>query len=403
MLLLLAALGALIGSRPALAQGDAARAKREYTLGYRALQAGDFARALGHYERSFALSPRPRTLFNMALCEAHLGRDEAAYHHFVEFVASAEERDAPYLAQARERISALEKRLTGRVTIQSDPPGARVRIDGSRKVHGRTPLTVELTPGEHYLHLTAPGATPVERVVAVPPRSRQVVRVALPLSAAIVLRTEPADAIIERVGDAATARGTYRARVRPGTYEFVVTRPGYATERVEVRAPSAGTFEHRVRLRPQVTTATLIVATAGGAVSVDGVATPAIEQGKPVRSGQHLVRVERPGHEPWQDRIHLSPGEIVTVDVELARPRGSRWVRWAGLGLGVAGIAAGGAFGVGAIRDVTDPAGDHGRGKSRALVADGLIVVGAAVAVAAWYFTRDASPRVDVRRHHGGP
>jgi hypothetical protein len=393
----------LIGiSGTASAQNEAA-AKREYGKGFAALQAGRYGDALAHYRRSYELSPRPRTLFNMALCEELLGQEEAAFEHYTLFVATAEERDAEFVDQARERAARLAQRLAGRLTVTSTPAGAEVRVDGSERAQGRTPVTLSLTPGEHYIQIAAPGADPVERVVTIAPRERSTLSIELELSASIVVIAEPTDATIQRADEPALARGTYRARVEPGTYEFVVSRPGYASERIVVEATGAGSFEQRVRLQPSVTTARLIVRTTGGRLLLDGEPiSDSAAQGLTVAAGARALRVEQPGYRSWAERLHLSPGETVEVEVRLTT-RKPGWMRWGGYSLGVAGIGAGGTLGVLALRDVTSDAADrHDRGRTRALVADGLFVVGIAAIVTAWRWSREPDSSASIRRSYGG-
>ena len=115
--------------------------------------------------------------------------------------------------------------------------------------------------------------------------------------------------------------------------------------------------------------------------------------------------VERPGGRAWRKQLHLSPNETVTVDVGFRHqnPRRRRLITWGLAGLGGVSLAAGGTLGVLAIRDVTQPAVDnHSRGKSRALVADFLIVGGAAAILGAWWLERKPATSVQIDRTHTG-
>ncbi|MCL4225920.1 MAG: PEGA domain-containing protein [Myxococcales bacterium] len=355
------------------AAGATAEAERAYRKGYEALQAGDCAAALVHYRRSFALAPRPRTLFNMAACEEELGLGADAWRSYHAFLGLAEPRDAEIVVKARARIVALRGALRGRITVESSPPGAAVVVDGERQPRGVTPLTLSLEPGAHTLRLTLTGAAPTERTVEIVPDEHEAVAVTLAAAAtvAITIVAEPPDATIARVtgrggatgpglGAAATI-GRHDTAVAPGRHVFEVRRDGYLTERVEIDAVAGRGHVERVRLRPLPPRSTLVVA------------------GRP--------------HE-------VAPGEVLTVD--LAAPRGDgrrRALGWGLGGLGVAGLGGGAVLGVMALRDVTGPPGDdHDRGKRRALAADGLIVVGAAAVVGAWWLLRARSPAVAVSR-----
>jgi hypothetical protein len=65
---------------------------------------------------------------------------------------------------------------TGQVEIASDPPGARITIDGARR--GVTPLTLPLPPGQHTV-LVSDGTTNVSRTVNVAAGATSTVMAAL--------------------------------------------------------------------------------------------------------------------------------------------------------------------------------------------------------------------------------
>ncbi|HTJ43193.1 MAG TPA: PEGA domain-containing protein [Kofleriaceae bacterium] len=164
--LLVAGLLVALTSSPtrAVAQASDAEAKDEYDRGYRALQAGQYEAAVLHYQRSYELVPRPRTLFNLALAEERLGRREDAARHLAQFIEQAEPRDAEFVAQAKAELETLATSAAappppvvepvapppppppppsplasaagrceparGLVRVRSSEPGASVTIDG---------------------------------------------------------------------------------------------------------------------------------------------------------------------------------------------------------------------------------------------------------------------------------
>ena len=119
--------------------------------------------------------------------------------------------------------------------------------------------------------------------------------------------------------------------------------------------------------------------------------------------GSHTVMVERPGGRVWRKRVHVSPNETVTIDLAFQGPRPARRrvLTWGLLGLGTAGLAAGGTLGVLALRDVTTPTPDqHDRGKTRALLSDLFFVGGATAILGAWWIDRRPARRVSIRRSY---
>lgn len=68
--------------------------------------------------------------------------------------------------QSKALVRKLDQRAdaVGRMTIESRPSGATIVVDGV--AHGRTPATIELTPGRHELALERSGYGRVQRTVA---------------------------------------------------------------------------------------------------------------------------------------------------------------------------------------------------------------------------------------------
>jgi hypothetical protein len=400
----------LVGAiHSAAAESAEAAAEQEFRLGYRALQAGNCGQALVHYRRSLELAQRPRTLFNIATCEEELGQQAAAWRDYQSFLSLAEERDAAIVVEAKARIEALRKRLRGQVAIESSPSGAAVSVDGERQPRGDTPVTLSLEPGRHVVRIALPDAIPVERAVEISPDERSSLRVDLALPSVISIRAEPADAIIVPREGGASGIGRFELSVKPGRHAFEIRRDGYRTEHVEIDALVGRVHEIRVNLRPEPAGATLVITGAPTAmVVVDGKPTPVslARELRTLSAGDHEVAIEHRGRTVWRRDLQFSPGEIVRLDVDLSRPRSStrRALAWGSAGLGVASLAAGGVVGGLALRDVTSPMSElHDRGKTRALVADGLFVVGAAALVVAWRLVRSDSAAAQITRESRAP
>jgi hypothetical protein len=388
----------------AAAQRATEEAEREYKLGYHALRDGDCAAALVHYRRSYELSPRPRTLFNMAVCEEELGLTVDAWHRYRAFLAAAEDRDAKIVVKARARIEALRATLTGKVAVSSNPPGATVSVDGG-ETRGVTPITLALAPGEHTIRLTMPAADPVERTVEVVPDQLETIALTLERLSSLVVVTDPADATIELDGEAVQV-GRYEGLVTPGRHRLVVRRQGHRTRRLALDAVAGGTSVEHVRLEPASSTATLVIEGAPNAVvRVDGDAVPS----SPVAPGVLSIRELQPGdHEievteadvAWRDTVRVSDGEVVTVHLHLSHHPAWREPLGRGLGgLGVASLVGGSVLGVLALRDVASPSREeHDRGERRAWLADGLFVVSAVALVAAWRLLRGGASSASISR-----
>ncbi|WP_434386158.1 TonB-dependent receptor domain-containing protein [Melittangium boletus] len=68
--------------------------------------------------------------------------------------------------RAEQRTFTLEL-ITGGVRLTGTPPGAEVRASPDGPVLGQVPGTLRFTPGQHVLHVSAPGHTPAQVVVDV--------------------------------------------------------------------------------------------------------------------------------------------------------------------------------------------------------------------------------------------
>jgi hypothetical protein len=360
----------MVVARAAQGQPAMADAEREYRLGYQALRAGDCGLALVHYRRSLAIVTRPRTLFNIATCQEQLGQKAEAVVSYRAFLERAEPRDAAIVARARARLAALR----GRVEIETSPPGAAVLVDGDPSSRGPTPLALTLDPGRHDITVVAADGATLQRTLEVTPDGVTTLHVELPPPVRTGIPVEPRDPFVERDGGIGADAVVGRAR--------------------EPSAPRAAS-----------SLASLVLAgTPGATVTVDGRAAGIVPVAsgrlvlRAVRPGVHELRVTRTGSVPWRASLAFAADESVTLDLDLP-PSPRRALPRALRGLGIAGLAAGGLVGVLALRDVASASpAEHDRGKTRALVADGLIVVSTAALIAAWRLARPASPTMTIRR-----
>jgi len=109
------------------------------------------------------------------------------------------------------------------VTLQANVPGAAVSVDGLGP-QGGSPASISLTPGTYTFRVSAPGFEPWAETYDIQ-RNQSLV--------ANLVRTQFDLTISSNVAasvaiDGATAGATtFRRRLDPGTYEVVVTAPGY--------------------------------------------------------------------------------------------------------------------------------------------------------------------------------
>lgn len=123
--------------------------------------------ALEFFRRSYALAPRPNTLFNMAGIYVRLGRGTDAVEAYQGFLASAppDDPDRP----AAERALALAESSVGHLELAVTPADASVRIDGRRTDATGPVRQLLLDPGQRALSISAPGFVTQNLIVSALP------------------------------------------------------------------------------------------------------------------------------------------------------------------------------------------------------------------------------------------
>ncbi len=127
---------------------------------------------------------------------------------------------------------------TGTLTIATDPPGARVSVDGAAK--GATPLTLTLAPGSHRVELhSGGGSRSLPVTIAAGTQASQFIEMPKPASniGQLRIRTEPAGARVTIDGAPRGVAPTLVANLTPGEHTVVAeTDHGSATQSVMVEA-----------------------------------------------------------------------------------------------------------------------------------------------------------------------
>ena len=88
---------------------DDRRARRMFSQGKAAFDHGRYERALGSFRDAYALSPRPRLLYNIAKTEDKLGRLGDAREHYRLFVAA--EPGADNQVEIRRRMAEIDAQI----------------------------------------------------------------------------------------------------------------------------------------------------------------------------------------------------------------------------------------------------------------------------------------------------
>ncbi len=401
--------GLCVGPARAHAQNHDEVAKREYELGFKDFEQRRYRQALDHYQRSYDELARPRTTYNMALCQEALGNIADAIALYQKFLNEGESRDAEFFEPAREKMRLLHAQIGGTIRIRSEPSGAGVSVDG--QLRGHTPLRLDLLAGEHLVSVGRKGTRSSERKVDVRIGDNRVEEFPLDLVGHVEIRVQPGDALIRRRDVDDVASGLYEADLSPGVYEFELSLLGYETRSLRLKVKEGDNLNQTVRLRGHSSTGALQVRSdeVGATVSVDGliVGSTQVRNGQGAQlerrlsAGNHVIMVDGADGATWSDRVHVSPGETISLDLAFhGKPTARSYARWGLTGLGVAALASGLTYGVLALSDVRESSqSSHDRGFDRANTSDLLIGIGA-LSLGGAYLLREEGVWAKVERTH---
>lgn len=147
-------------------------ARREYDLGRQALTANQPEEALRHFQRAYELRANPVVWVAIAQSQVQLGRIADAIATFERYLR--ERPDAPDRTQIEQQLAELRRR-PATVHVESNPPGARISIDG-RDTGQVTPADVPAEPGRHTVRLELAGYTAHSQEIDTAPGGRTEVR-----------------------------------------------------------------------------------------------------------------------------------------------------------------------------------------------------------------------------------
>ncbi|TMQ11477.1 MAG: hypothetical protein E6J90_05610 [Deltaproteobacteria bacterium] len=142
------------------------------------------------FEQSYALDPRPLTLFNLAVAQEHTDRlveARASYTSFLDQPATAESE--PFRKLARNAIPALDKAIpTLQIRATGLAAGDAIELDGRAAT---TDAAIALDPGSHTVVVRRAGAPVVQRSVALVRGAHDNVDLAIPVAPVPPARVEP--------------------------------------------------------------------------------------------------------------------------------------------------------------------------------------------------------------------
>ena len=361
-------------------EANKAQAAQRFDRGLQLFNEGDNAGALAEFKQTYALVPNPIVLFNIGLVYAAMGRPVDAVDALSAIVDGAtlsveqRERAQKTLAEQRDRI--------GRVSVTTEPPGARIDIDGVEVA--KTPLSgpLRVAVGSHVIGAVAEGYAPAHKEVIVAGNADASVRFELVLGSAkrpanLTIRSRVLDADITLDGQAVgkTPLSTSLA-VPAGLHQVELRRSGYKPAQQQVELGEGATGEVTIdppldahALAAEGSDFWLDLREPNGNLTLDDEHLGLYSHGLRLAKGRHRVRIEVAGYLPFEQDVTLEAGKpyvltpflVPTPETRQAHDSNVRLHRtlgWIGVGIGaavagtgVALVAVGGSHKSSAQRD----------------------------------------------------
>src|SRR5207248_1678866 len=120
------------------------------------LNSGEYAEALDRFEKAYQLVQSPKIYYNYGLAYEGLDRPAEAMRSFESFLAEAGDAPATNVANARQHLSKLSRKVTV-VQLEGDVAGAEVSVDG-RAFKSASRILVD--PGMHQITVEKSGRQP---------------------------------------------------------------------------------------------------------------------------------------------------------------------------------------------------------------------------------------------------
>jgi formylglycine-generating enzyme required for sulfatase activity len=243
--------------------------------------------------------------------------------HYQEFISNVEVKG---LGQ-KQTVTFKLRPLFSPVTIESEPSGARVALDG--KEIGVTPLTAQIDAGTYSLSLLAQGFRPWEnsiQVKAETPQKIGPVKLGLP-DGTLSIRSSPSQA------DVAVA-GRYRGRtpldvsLPPGVeFEIALNHGGYEPARRVVAVKPGERSGMEMTLKPILGEVNVRGDPADAQLFVDGQARGSANQTIMLPSTELTLEIRREGYQSFTTKVVPQAGLARVVEYRLLTPEQARAAR----------------------------------------------------------------------------
>ena len=215
--------------------------------------------------------------------------------------------------------------VPGQLTVNSNPEGAQVQIDGRSDTAWVTPFNLSgVAPGQHTAVISKPGYVSQTHTIDVGSGRKSFVALQLvALSAAVLVNSEPAGAVVVIDGrDSGRLTPTQLSVDKPGNHTILVRREGYLEETTTLNLQLGQTMHYSPTLRPLGSTDEIKTVSkfkkvfrSGDAAGMGTVSIKTNPKGAQIAINQRLLDKSSPVE------FYLNPGNYV-VDITLSGYKG---------------------------------------------------------------------------------
>ncbi len=203
------------------------------------------------------------------------------------------------------------------LTIDSEPPGASILIDG--EAVGKTPAAVDVLQGEHQVMLQLPAFADWQKALRVTAgQDQDLGRITLlPAPGRLALTSVPSGANVTLDGDF-QGQTPLTVEISPGrAHQLAISKPGYARYDDVVTMAAATSDARSVTLKAQLGEVRLRINPANAVVRIDGAPVEPGRQSISLPAVEHTVEVSLEGFATQRRRVTPRPGLPQLVEVTL--------------------------------------------------------------------------------------
>ncbi len=357
------------------------KAKISFRAGQALFGASQFKKAAAKFMEAYGHKPMAAFLFNAAVCYEKTGEYALAKKYFVEYMAKA--KDVKRLASIQARLRLLEKLIDyvkeakarevkaakekaeaerkrkealakGKkppkviilkpiplkprpklppiatkniVSVQTEPPGADVFLDGRKTSEGVTPLQVEIPTGQHTITIKMKGFSPLKRQLKVHPNKMIELFMNLRKESKlawirVTANCPAADLYLDGKATGPIGKVPYNGYIPRGKHTLFVVGDGFKEKRLDITAePGENNSFHVTLDKLPVAYLSIFGSRVRNAKVKLGRKVVCVAPCLKIRvpSGRHRLAVSKKGMKSVRKTIELDKGDHKNFSVELQK------------------------------------------------------------------------------------